>query len=599
MTYPPPYNPALTLNSRRYFTLMPIHAVGDCEPADTTNGAQTASESSAKKAAVVSATERPMSATSSAGATSGHANTTIVIHHASPGVPAAADNLSLDDRTTLVASEGACSECARENNTYLVEVINYPALQQSAKVRSQVHAKADYDAVLLVYDITSRDSFDAVTALHAEIPVCTRKNHHHHHRRAAPHASATRSRTSGWFGGGGNETGTTGSGEIVVGLVGNKSDCDDDVREAKDKEVEHGLHDDDGDDAVIFAERSLLQSLYRESILYEELMSGQLDGKKTNFWAERQLTKTLQTTQTAQTVRPSVTPFGDADSSASKNDIQKWLEMGRLGPDTMGASSSYAAEGSYSRAKAAAAIQPSSALSSVPHREVTTAEGEALAQALQLPVPFIETSAKTGAHVEFAFENLVREVLREMGRDASGTNKAGKTCRHRVGNGDPGGAAATTAVIPPKNKEKPEPAKEKERRSSLAVPVLSPTVPPSPSAHHHHIPEHHHYESQVDAPAPPATVVAEAKSGAVASVVAVVDADGGDAGAAVEKPAAVVLSSNASPDAADEHAVAVADDDADRVIAMPHTAQRRASMLGRMRKVFGRKQDVLGGDITV
>ncbi|KAK1768123.1 hypothetical protein QBC33DRAFT_536311 [Phialemonium atrogriseum] len=50
-------------------------------------------------------------------------------------------------------------------------------------------------------------------------------------------------------------------------------------------------------------------------------------------------------------------------------------------------------------------------------RQVSRLEGEMLSRSLTLKVPFFETSAKTGQNVEEAFEAIVREVLREMGRE--------------------------------------------------------------------------------------------------------------------------------------------------------------------------------------
>ncbi|CAK7231263.1 hypothetical protein SEUCBS140593_007867 [Sporothrix eucalyptigena] len=504
MTYPPPYNPALTLNSRRYFTLPPIHAAGDCEeePGQTTD----------KKDVVVTTEERPQ--TSSTGTP-----------------PPDPETASLDDRTLIASSIGSslCSACARENNTYLVEIINYADLQ-SATVRKQVHAKADYDAVLLVYDVTSSASFNAISTLHAEIPVCTRKNHHAHHRRAVPHTNTTRSRTSGWFGGGGNETGTTGSGEIVVGLVGNGCDVDDDEDGAEVPDTtEAGAS---GPSGANLTEDDLLHPLYRESILYEELTASREAKEKK--------------TKTAPGVKTEAPPTAETKN----DDIQKWLQISRPEPALP-----------LPEVVSEVVVPPSPLKKSPPAgahrtRQVTPSDGAALALALQLPVPFLETSAKSGHHVERALENLVREVLREMGRDASGSNKAGKTCRHRVGK-------------PSKGKEK---GKEKmlHHFESLASPK-SPVVhqvlaspPPPPSVH----------DIAVQRPES-AAMFRDAKNWT--------DGEGGhEIGVAVSPGPPISPISPVQPVSPVSPVHPVSPTQAP-------TVQRRESVMGRMRKVFWRK----------
>jgi hypothetical protein len=66
-------------------------------------------------------------------------------------------------------------------------------------------------------------------------------------------------------------------------------------------------------------------------------------------------------------------------------------------------------------------------------RKVSRHEGEQLSRKLLLNVPFVETSAKTGANVEEAFEGMVRAVLREMGREVGGGPAAFQKCRRKNG----------------------------------------------------------------------------------------------------------------------------------------------------------------------
>ncbi|KAL1895597.1 hypothetical protein Sste5346_005066 [Sporothrix stenoceras] len=449
MTYPPPYNPALTLNSRRYFTLPPVHTL-DCKDEPASPGGEGVKNEnknddetpSLKKSAVVTTAERPPS-NSSSSSNSAAVGSPVVEHP---------DNTSSFDDRTLVASStttaSLCSACAHENNTYLVEVINYPDLQK-ANVRRRVHARADYDAVLLVYDVCDSSSFDAIPTLHAEIPVCTRKNHQQHHRRAAQHGgNNTRSRTtttSGWFGGGGGaadgdvdgETTRTGSGEIVAGLVGNKCDVDDVPADRPAGEATEAMTG--ASKAGAHTEESLLHPLYRESILYEELMVKREE-------RERQKAKVK-----AEAGNTPTTPFPGADTGAREgdalapeqaeaarkknDDIQKWLSISRPEPTLPMSplSEPVSPQDDYFGLAGTVADVKRQAKETTPPRKrgVPTSDGTMLAQALQLSVPFLETSAQSGHNVELALENLVRAVLCEMGRDASGTNKAGKTCRHK------------------------------------------------------------------------------------------------------------------------------------------------------------------------
>lgn len=104
------------------------------------------------------------------------------------------------------AAAGPCAQCLQDAQTYLVELINYPALAR-AKVRQQVLAKGDYDAVLLVYDIAQRASFEHVRTLHAEL-------------------TAHRTRRGGLLGGL-FSTSEAGGSAVMMGLLGMKCDVDD------------------------------------------------------------------------------------------------------------------------------------------------------------------------------------------------------------------------------------------------------------------------------------------------------------------------------------------------------------------------------------
>jgi hypothetical protein len=66
--------------------------------------------------------------------------------------------------------EPCCAGCKREAGTYLVELINHPDLQRG-RDRAAALASRQYDAVLLVYDVGSRASFEAVSELAAEVSL--------------------------------------------------------------------------------------------------------------------------------------------------------------------------------------------------------------------------------------------------------------------------------------------------------------------------------------------------------------------------------------------------------------------------------------------
>ena len=366
----------MTLNSRRFLTLAPVPGEGQDHGQDGEHSEVDTGKDTEKNRARALADDETTSE--------------------SPPTPESSSAASVHDTPSLVDSQGTCSECVRENNTYLVEVINYPALHTSARIRKQVHATADYDAVLLVYDVCNRASFDAVKTLHAEIPVGTRTNHHSRYRKIAQHASMARRRTASWFGGGGGNglTGSMGSGKIVVGLVGNKSDVDCARPVIADSELRPATGKKGQDDTGDVVRASLMSPLYHESIMYAELMAG----------LERK--------------------------AAAPPDTHEWLPDSRLEPppEPVGREEPGSAGPRPQR--------PDNRPSATPHRarEVSTSDGEALAHQLQLAVPFEETSARSGENIEQVFERVVREVLRGMGHGASGSgaNKASKACRHKA-----------------------------------------------------------------------------------------------------------------------------------------------------------------------
>ena len=616
MTYPPPYNPALTLNSRRFFTISSPQASNAesavTRPLNTSHGQRELRE----PAPIGSA---PVGDAAAADATRPRTASTTASNPASEhrdGEPAgasaaAAHRESLDD-STLVASDW-CSECTRESNTYLVEVTNYPSLQHS-RTRSQVHAKADYDAVLLVYDVASRASFEAAKALHGEIPICTRKNHHHHHRRAS-HSSGAKSRTSGWFGGGGHETGATGSGEIVVALVGNKSDFD-----AEYASVELGLDgpllEKEAEIQVADVEhRSLVHPLFRESRFYDELNltsavaerplasptslggfhMGHADARRSVLSADHDprqsvlsVQRSVRTVPVGRRERAAATAAAGAKTPARDDktaSIETWLQTGKLSLEETREEEQQHDDLVEEMTRIDSNETESTTAAK---RQVSRLEGETLARSLLLQVPFYETSAKTGENVEELFEATIREVLREMGRETTGDGK-GKPCKHRAHHyfqqkkekkqkkKDAKAGRATLAAASPAKPAKPaaEVVPSKEDEVVPAIPAI-PAIMANPAASEEAAP------SPPSPPPPPPAKDAEPTTAAAVDVVVEPPAQAAD----VEgRKSDVAVEDEVGEAAAETTAAASAEE-------TPPTrkVKRRDSMMDRMRRVFMKKQ---------
>lgn len=73
-----------------------------------------------------------------------------------------------DKEQTSSVPRGACTLCLSKSQTYLMEIINYPSLKH-AHIRHQVLTKGAFDAIIMVYDVCDRASFDFVKELHAEL----------------------------------------------------------------------------------------------------------------------------------------------------------------------------------------------------------------------------------------------------------------------------------------------------------------------------------------------------------------------------------------------------------------------------------------------
>jgi GTPase SAR1 family protein len=314
-------------------------------------------------------------------------------------------------------SQGPPNDYQDHDDTYLVEIMSHPCLQFE-KERAKILLKGDFDAVLLVYDITSRESFETVAELHNEIPLNARSGR------------SSLGRRKGWW-----QTLGHGSDEIVVGLVGNKSDLDGGF-EMQDFDLDALLLEKENvtlDDVA--SEREVVHPLFRESRLFDYNSSLPLSPVSINtFGATRRLSvlsaygRPYGSADAVVNVRFSVPPsqrptsavkFATGDDilnhsrpSSRHTKVQSWLEIGSPTADHR-SYEQHLGEDNLTDDSTRNSGSPTTAA----RRQVSSLEGELVARTLLLQVPFFETSAKTGEQVEELFEAVVREVLREAGHD--------------------------------------------------------------------------------------------------------------------------------------------------------------------------------------
>ncbi|KAG6355769.1 hypothetical protein INS49_003735 [Diaporthe citri] len=397
--YPPPYDPSLTLCSRRFLTLEPKPSSDGGSRASRLPGLRVSTDFHGSTRSLLSPPDSagPASPISDPVSPISFVSTTSTINTSTTSIPTSA---SFGHELELPKPQ-PCAKCVHRASTYLVEVVNYPALQ-SAKVRQHVLAKGEYDAVLLVYDVSDRRSFEKVREFHAEVPLISSTSTKHHRRQRShvprrhsgpPTGSSLQRRGSvmSFFSPGGGLAGPEedveagkGSGDnVVVALVGNKADIGDGDSNLSE---EDGLvdQDDDFDDDCESAIAVFGDTLHRD--LRE-------DAKLGAAWS------VLGTTNRS---KPS-----HAESSET---VERWLQV--LGK----ASEEDEEDGDHEPSASETAVTKAK-----PGRSVSQAEGEDLARSLDLQVPFFETSARMGTNVEEAFEAV---------RHASTTELA-KRCRDK------------------------------------------------------------------------------------------------------------------------------------------------------------------------
>ncbi|KAK3318938.1 hypothetical protein B0H66DRAFT_623189 [Apodospora peruviana] len=506
LRYPPLYDPNLTLNSRRFLRLSPYSSSRVNEPEEPLTRPLDTAHGLEQRRSLEITRRRPRSASSTfsnLGSEHQHEHDDDEDDHTILGVDTASPPMTAAHRQRQLQT---CPGCYQH---YLVEVTNYPALQNPKVRRRQLLARGEYDAVLLVYDVGNRDSFAAIPDLHAEIPLLLRNNSKRHKDKWRLRPRRTRggggtggralrkSRSLGIFASGSQHHSPsrdteTGTGETVVALIGNKSDFDDEEEEDYFSWEQHHLLE---KEAVLqeadVEERSLVHPLYRESRVFDlpdtspplssprsvhslpvgrrslrrrgrdvpvernSMASAAADGIRRSVFSDGgrmsavpgpgRMSLNLVPEEHMQQQQAKA-PLSRRSDDAMR--IERWIEMNSSAggvvsvqqeeddrtlainiavtagaateKETCGGDDNDNDKGSDTTA-APPPPPPPPPLPPPPvptKRQVSKLEGELLARALLLNVPFCETSAKTGENVEEAFRAIVRAVLREMGEEA-------------------------------------------------------------------------------------------------------------------------------------------------------------------------------------
>lgn len=293
------------------------------------------------------------------------------------------------------ASPKLCSQCLPNSQTYLIELINYPALEHS-KIRQQVLSKGEYDAVLLLYDVGNRSTFECVRVIHSELSEAVSRQRRPSATLLGRRASSTvlaqhgrRGSLLSMFSATEDSRrelyGSTKSETTIVALVGNKCDIDNEegssiaVKPVYSMKKQKG----DNDDEVAIFGVSIDSGCSEPS--------------------------TTSTDDSSIQQRPNI-----LRSRRSYPRMNDWLHIETRAKRLIDGLASGQHESALAHNKPP---NPSQGTAVTIVRQVSAAEGQGLAFELGLQVPFMETSAKTGANVEEAVEAVVQAVLRRKGRD--------------------------------------------------------------------------------------------------------------------------------------------------------------------------------------
>lgn len=279
----------------------------------------------------------------------------------------------------------------------MVEVINYPGLEL-ARERANVLSAGDYDAVLLVYDVTSRETFDVLPILHSEVALMGRPSGRRASRKTQPASQK--------------------EGPIVA-LAGNKADVDSAPSRyglrltsprARRREIQPAEPEQASGSGSNPAELrgEIPRSASSLSMTMREFVA---DGRRSAMSMESSIVRTpskLLKRRSSQSVRANGKSPATAPHMSRRASERELADMWLRAESTNRESSRL---GSTDETEPASDDWPLKS----PSRRVQTAEGEALARELQVQIPFLETSAKSGDNVEELFEAILREVLASKG----------------------------------------------------------------------------------------------------------------------------------------------------------------------------------------
>lgn len=304
------------------------------------------------------------------------------------------------------------------SQTCLMEIVNYPLLH-SASHRTQVLSKGQYDAILLVYDVRSRASFEHIKTLHAEISSLSPRDGRRRWPTSTGHRSSSADRGSqqdprklkrslfGVFGGSPRdqerqvsasprkeETGTT-----IVAVVGNKCDLEDGEDTPALLEEECDDCDETADDLnhalALFGYPPSPCSAAREHLPAPTT---------SNVAPDQHVLTRVRSCHSTVSVDGSI-----------RTQVNEKLETA-VNTEEVNTGSTPAGSQTVVRSR---------------ERQVSIAEGEALALELATNVSFFEASARTGENVEELFAATAKAVLTERTRELSNEDSSAKKCRQR------------------------------------------------------------------------------------------------------------------------------------------------------------------------
>ena len=417
------YDPALTLNSRRFLTLSPdpideprspsspLGSTGTPTPphdSPETGRFDKTSSLRSPRTPSTSSSSHPGRFQSSCGA--------LERDQYSVDTPISQDSCWATSPTE--SQHGS----TRRSETYLVELINDPGLRVP-QLRAQVIAKGEYDAVMLIYDVGNRESFDAILGLHSEIAT----NRSRQKRRQSGIVQRSRSSLFGVasLAAAAHDDGVKEE-EVVIAVVGNKSDVDLEVNGSMENGVAHKKVDssetgdqNEDDDDNCFPPLSPTSTKCESRAMMHRTRSVLSDTSSYSRTDQPPRTSSWRAAEGKKAARPALRVKTTAEQSSHKCHTHHEVLESWLSSDAAEATADLEPNLHYEAGPSATKEESQHANSK---RQVTSKEGEALAQALQAHVPFFEASAKTGMNVEEAFEAIVRKVIEQKRR--RNTNKA-------------------------------------------------------------------------------------------------------------------------------------------------------------------------------